>query len=551
MVFWGIEIKPGTPYTHQYDETLGRLHIGQATLGSGSGSEKAKRVVVQCNVGNKSPVLICALLPEKSEWCPLNLEFEESEDVVFSVLGPKSVHLSGYYLRSHINHDGDDIDSYGEDIAETESDQSSDYDDLEDEYEDDFINDDDDDGDLGMFHASPRPNSGVKIVEIIEDEKPTNGNGTLKRLKKKNQISDSDGDDGSQKQIVIKGSIVVLESEDEDGFPISPMLKKHDVQNTEVEEETDKKTTKKGKRREKKTKDESDQVTSLKRKVDAIGQNGDSAREADQLCDSVPSSEVGAETVGKPKKKKKESAKKGKTLEDGVNSSISGTEKKSSGDQDQAFHGSESDVPIDNKAHTEGTQIDNMDNDLPVRDEPEVKLPNNKSIDDDADIQSETKKKNKKKKKKKSKNNEIDSSANGEEPGQIDEDKKELVKENEAEERPSKTRTYPNGLVVEELSMGKPDGKRASAGKKVSVHYIGKLEKNGTIFDSNIGQSPFTFRLGIGQVIKGWDVGVEGMRIGDKRRLTIPPSMGYGSKGAGKIPGNATLVFDVELVDVK
>ncbi|KAJ1440095.1 FKBP-type peptidyl-prolyl cis-trans isomerase domain [Sesbania bispinosa] len=73
--------------------------------------------------------------------------------------------------------------------------------------------------------------------------------------------------------------------------------------------------------------------------------------------------------------------------------------------------------------------------------------------------------------------------------------------------------------------MGKPDGKRAAPGKKVSVKYIGKLKKDGKLFDSNVGRIPFKFRLG--QVIKGWEVGVNGMRVGDKRRITIPPSMGY------------------------
>ncbi|PPD68857.1 hypothetical protein GOBAR_DD34262 [Gossypium barbadense] len=129
----------------------------------------------------------------------------------------------------------------------------------------------------------------------------------------------------------------------------------------------------------------------------------------------------------------------------------------------------------------------------------------------------------------------------------------------------SQVRTFPNGLVVQELAMGKPDGKRASRGKQgmdrrlpekrmelVSVHYIGKLQKNGKIFDSNVGRAPFKFRLGVGEVIKGWDVGVEGMRVGDKRKLVIPPAMGYGSKGAGgRIPPNAWLEFDVELVGVR
>lgn len=111
---------------------------------------------------------------------------------------------------------------------------------------------------------------------------------------------------------------------------------------------------------------------------------------------------------------------------------------------------------------------------------------------------------------------------------------------------------YPNGLEVEELAIGKPDGKQAVPGKKVAMQYTGKLQSNGKIFDSTVGKKAFEFRLGVGEVIKGWDVGVNGMRVGDKRRLTIPPQMAYGPKGVkGTIPGNAWLTFDVELVNVK
>ena len=94
-------------------------------------------------------------------------------------------------------------------------------------------------------------------------------------------------------------------------------------------------------------------------------------------------------------------------------------------------------------------------------------------------------------------------------------------------------------------------GDRAEIGMSVSVHYTGKLE-DGTVFDSSVphGQ-PFTFTLGAGQVIKGWDLGVEGMTIGEKRNLVIPPHLGYGIRGAGAtIPPNATLIFDVELLKV-
>ncbi|CAE6087137.1 unnamed protein product [Arabidopsis arenosa] len=108
-----------------------------------------------------------------------------------------------------------------------------------------------------------------------------------------------------------------------------------------------------------------------------------------------------------------------------------------------------------------------------------------------------------------------------------------------------------DGLIVEELCMGNPNGKKAEPGKRVSVHYTGKLQGNGKIFDSTVGKSRYKFRLGAGKVIKGLDVGVNGMRVGGKRMLTIPPAMGYGAEGAGSIPPDSWLVFDVELLNVK
>ena len=104
-------------------------------------------------------------------------------------------------------------------------------------------------------------------------------------------------------------------------------------------------------------------------------------------------------------------------------------------------------------------------------------------------------------------------------------------------------------LISEDLVVG--TGAAAASGQKVTVHYTGWLT-NGTKFDSSKDRGdPFVFPLGKGQVIKGWDQGVQGMKVGGKRKLTIPPEMGYGSRGAGGvIPPNATLVFEVELLGV-
>ncbi|XP_042501369.1 peptidyl-prolyl cis-trans isomerase FKBP53-like [Macadamia integrifolia] len=272
MVFWGVELKPGKPHTHQFDAAPGTLHISHATLGIG---KSTKRTLVQCNVGNTRPIFICSLLPDKTESCPLDLEFEEDDDVVFSVLGPHSVHLSGFYLGNVWNSggygDADDTDSHGEDVEETQKEKSTDNN-TKDEYEVHF-----EDIDLEAYPPLPAPNSGVVIEEILGGEKVPNENGNNRHPGKKDQPSNSDDSGSSQRQIGVSGSAdaPVLESEDEYGFPITssfsrvPTLQKKEAN---VKEKMNKKIANKGKS---KRKEESDLVSGLKKKCDSV-QDGDS-----------------------------------------------------------------------------------------------------------------------------------------------------------------------------------------------------------------------------------------------------------------------------------
>lgn len=107
-----------------------------------------------------------------------------------------------------------------------------------------------------------------------------------------------------------------------------------------------------------------------------------------------------------------------------------------------------------------------------------------------------------------------------------------------------------NRLIIENLVIG--EGAEAQDYNKVVVNYTGTLE-DGSVFDSSLNpdREPFTFTLGVGSVIKGWDLGVKGMKVGGKRKLTIPFDLGYGDKGAGLIPPGATLIFEVDLLEVE
>lgn len=105
------------------------------------------------------------------------------------------------------------------------------------------------------------------------------------------------------------------------------------------------------------------------------------------------------------------------------------------------------------------------------------------------------------------------------------------------------------GLVIEDIKIG--TGATAKLGDTVSVHYTGRLT-DGTKFDSSLDRNePFSFKLGAGEVIPGWDKGVVGMKVGGKRKLTIPSELAYGDRGIGPIPPGATLIFDIELLAVK
>ncbi|KAL9986251.1 hypothetical protein ACROYT_G000363 [Oculina patagonica] len=119
-------------------------------------------------------------------------------------------------------------------------------------------------------------------------------------------------------------------------------------------------------------------------------------------------------------------------------------------------------------------------------------------------------------------------------------------KNNQLQTTETKKRKLPGGTVVEDITKG--NGPIAKKGQKVHVYYKGNLAKNKKQFDACLNGPPFSFRLGAGEVIRGWDLGVAGMQVGGKRRLTVPPSQGYGKERMGPIPANSTLEFEIQLI---
>ncbi|XP_076945843.1 peptidyl-prolyl cis-trans isomerase FKBP53-like [Bidens hawaiensis] len=520
MAFWGIEVKPGKPYTHSNG---GRLRISQATLAIGTATLKS---LVQCNVGDKRPVLLCALLPNKTESLQLDLEFDEAEDVMFSVIGPRGVYLTGYYvgLNRH-SHMQDDSESFGEDIANSVSHESNHGSD-EDEYEDSFINDDEPEP------LTPSPVSSDRDDD--EDEggfiKNRNGNGRGKRLKKRYQVIESDDE-------------IRPVSDDEDDCLISSICKnkKSESLGEKVSKETLAEMEKKTKTNDDKCKSDAgdSEVLDSKEKVD-VSADKKTEGKGDKLNSSAPSKDEGIpEKKSKRNKKKKESPKQEKATE-----ALADKDDQQPNDMGEVLTSAEkkSKPKKKRKGHIE-ENVDVTDSNLLAgnkQDDDQHAVNKSSGVDSDqlANGNQSDEKKVKKKRRKTSKTQEVDVEK---------EDNKQAPTEPEFFNR----KTLSNGLVIEELVTGEPKGKVAAAGKKVKVQYVVKLKDNGQVVSSN-GDTPHKFRLGDKEVIEGLNVGLEGMRVGDKRRLTIPPSMSLGYKGDGEnIPPNSWLVYDVEMTSVR
>ncbi|KAI3796653.1 hypothetical protein L1987_39332 [Smallanthus sonchifolius] len=544
MAFWGIEVKPGKPYTHSSKNCSGRLRISQATLAIGTATLKS---VVQCNVGDKRPVLLCALLPNKTESLQLDLEFAEAEDVIFSVIGPRGIYLTGYYV-GHNRHSNmqDDSESFGEDIANSETHESNHSAD-EDEYEDSFINDDEPEPLTPSPVSSNRDDDDEDDDDDDDDDdegdfmKKKNGNGRHKRLKKRYQ------------SIVSDDEMSVPESDDEDGHLISSICKNNKAQalGEKNNKETLAEVEKKIKSNDAKCKSDAvnSKVLESKDKVDVLPIDVKTEGKGEQVNSSMPSlAEVTPRRKSKRNKKKQESSKEEKATD-----VLDAKDDQKPNDMGEVLTSAEADSEKKSKPkkkrkrHSE-VNVDGTDNNLLAGnklDDDQHAINKSPGVDsnDLANGNQSDEKKVKKKRRKASKTQEIDGKTN------IDVEK-ENNRQSPTESESCNKKTLSNGLVIEDLVTGNFKGKVAAARRKVKVQYVVKLKENGQVISSN-GNTPHKFRLGDKEVIEGLNVGLEGMRVGDRRRLTIPPSMSLGYKRDGEnVPPNSWLVYDVEMTSI-
>lgn len=497
--FWGVEVKPGKTFTLKNNEATGirRLHLSQATLGHGTATNRS---ILQCNVGNKSPLLLCVLTPDKVDSCQLNLEFEETDEVIFSVIGPRSVHLTGYFLgrSTGFRPNDDESESFGEDIVDTDMEKGSsdDYD-----YSDSFINDDD--PAVRGSHVSSTDDDEISIKEMTAKTKEKKKNGKGRRLRKKFQVSDSDSDETSARadESSNEDSVEVLNNGNE-----PKIAKVHSSESPLPSRVTRSKA--------RKSTLESGEPAKCEKTFEAkINTHKTLDNREDKPLDDAKLSPVqkDCEILSK-KKRNKERSKSSAIIIDSDDG--------------------------EGKNMPESLQNENPVSDKGIKSSSDVLLSQN----GDATLS--------KKKKKRDRREETT------DVPECPEKKKQAIDKNIEKEagtkKPLETRTLSNGVIIEDIEKGKLDGKSAVKGKKVSILYTGKLKDTGNLFDSNLGEDPLRFRLGGENVIEGLSIGVEGMRVGDKRRLIIPPALGYSKRGLKeKVPKSAWLVYEVEAVKIR
>ncbi|KAJ1923371.1 peptidylprolyl isomerase fpr3 [Tieghemiomyces parasiticus] len=492
--FWGLQVLPNKAYTQTVDASF---RLSMASLGEEI-VKANERTLVKLTVDQKTFVL-CSLLPGKVEQQTLDVIFSEGEEITFFVSGENSVHLTGNYMpdEEDYNEDGDSED---EDCPE---DCSHDHE----------ADDSDEEGiDISSL-------TDEELAEVAKENKMSVEE--LKNELAKFQEADDDDED-------------MLDSEDED-LSVEELAAKYGVSVEDL-------------KREMEAEDSDDEDG----KIVELGEGSDSEEDADynaedhpemaedhQIDEEIDEADLKVEAAKVVEEAKAPINGKAKAVE---TPTMTKKERKAA-----AAAASAASTPAKAPA-------------TPAAETPAMTKKERKAAAAAAAAAAASatpsaastpaKPAEDKKRKVEETPNKSDSSKAAKKAKETTAAATPAKKETTTATTPAKKETLAGGLIIEDIKVG--SGAAARKGQRVGMRYVGKLQKNGKVFDKCTSGKPFSFRLGAGEVIKGWDQGIAGMKEGGERRLTIPAPLAYGRQGAAPdIPANATLVFDVKLVNLK
>jgi len=582
-IFWGLVVKPGKRYETEVQEPF---RITKACLEPATADGKISSVFVECDNHEE---FIIANLSVKNFNETIDLSFNEGEKICFKVDGPGTVHMTGNLLDdsppdgllggdwseedSSEESEGETIEASGDKVREVSEKEAKkilkrkteeskdekkvkkakveegdttvdtslgDLDDTENYAEENDSEDDDDESDS-------------------DEENTTIGDTTAEMADTTAASNDDDDDDSSE------------EESDEESPKKSPTKKveslaKKKTEDPKVSVNGDMNTSK-GK------KDDAPETETPKMKTSDDDDDDSSEEESDEeeSPKKSPSNKVESPTkkeeskvsvngdVETPKVKKDDTpgtkTPKMKTSDDDDDSSEEESSKKSPTKKEESKVSVNGDVktPKVKKVDTTGAETPKMKTKVKEKKIPKQVEAEEKGVETPKDKLKSPKqtKISKEENPKTPKDGTKTPKTDVKTPKNVETPKQE-AKTPKDSQTPGKTpkRTLKGGVQVEDLKEGK--GQECKPGNMIGMYYEGRLKTNNKKFDGLQSGKPFKFKLGAGQVIKGWDVGVLGMKVGGKRRLTIPAQLGYGAQGSPPdIPGNSTLVFDIECKYVK
>jgi len=547
-MFWGVALDAGKRYSQEVEETF---HLSMAALESSGKSDEVVQVMLQ---QDSSEFLLCSLQHGKLLQQPLNLVFNQGQTVTFFLNGSGSVHLTGYVIgddealeREEEDPDWDETSMEQEDLSEENSSDES----------------DEEIPDLVQIHGKRKADGKLKKskkIKLLDDD----GN-VVDESDDSDDDDESDDDDDSDDEEEEDFSDdfgdssffddEASEDDDEDDDDDEEDDDSEDDDSDEMETSVEQ-TPQSAKKKNKTPKKEK---TPLKEKTPKKeGKTPKKEGKTPKKVEKTPKKEENEtpkkeeKTPKKPKTPKGEQNPKqnvktpketGKTPKENAKTPKENAKTpKENGKTPKAKNEENANTPVQNgktpKVNGKTPNIAETPNSQKAKKAATPKVEAATPQSDNQATPTVDGEKKKKKKKNKNKDDSADTSLN---------QSKADTPQSATKSTPKK-RVVSGGTVVEDLKDG--HGPEAKAGKMVGVYYKGVLQKNNKQFDSCLAGKPFKFRLNQGEVIKGWDNGVSGMKVGGKRRIIVPANQGYGNKSNGPIPANSVLVFEVELKSV-